>query len=215
MPLKVNEIFYSIQGESTYSGRPCVFIRLSGCNLRCSFCDTQYAYDEGELMEIGDIFNRVSAFECRLVEVTGGEPLIQDETPILIQSLLEDGYEVLLETNGTLDISKIDNRCAKIVDVKCPSSSVAHKNDGDNLTRLTDEDELKFVMGDREDYDYAKKIMGFLDVSLHKKIPINFSPIFGRLNPKDLAKWILEDHLDVRLHLQIHKYIWDPQTRGV
>ena len=215
MPLKVNEIFYSIQGESTYAGRPCVFVRLTGCNLRCSFCDTTYAYDAGKLMELGDIFDRVSSYECHLVEITGGEPLIQSETPVLIQSLLEDGYEVLLETNGTLDISQVDHRCAKIVDVKCPTSGMSDKNDLENLNRLTEKDELKFVIGNREDYDYAKKVLGYVDVRLKETIPANFSPVFGVMEPKNLAEWILEDHLDVRLHLQLHKYIWDPGKRGV
>lgn len=215
MALKVNEIFYSIQGESSYAGRPCVFVRLTGCNLRCSFCDTTYAYDEGDMMEIGDIFDRVSSYGCHLVEITGGEPLIQSETPILIQSLIEDGYEVLLETNGTMDISQVDDRCVKIVDVKCPSSGMADKNDPENLNRLKEKDELKFVIGNREDYDFAKKILNYVNLGVFKKNPINFSPVFGLMEPRVLAEWILKDHLDVRLHLQLHKYIWGPGVRGV
>ncbi|GAJ03129.1 unnamed protein product, partial [marine sediment metagenome] len=159
MPLKVNEIFFSIQGESSYAGRPCVFVRLTGCNLRCSYCDTQYAYDEGREMEIGEIIDRVASYECPLVEVTGGEPLIQKETSVLIHRFLEEGFEVLLETNGSQDISQIDDRCVKIVDIKCPSSGEEEKNDLDNLTRLTDKDEIKFVIGSREDYEYARKIL--------------------------------------------------------
>ena len=166
-------------------------------------------------MEIGDIFDRISPYKCHLVEITGGEPLIQSETPILIHSLLEDGYGVLLETNGTVDISQVDERCAKIVDVKCPSSGMSDKNDLENLNRLTEKDELKFVIGNREDFDYAKRVLGYVDVNLKEIIPANFSPIFGVIEPKMIAEWILEDHLDVRLHLQLHKYIWGPEVRGV
>lgn len=215
MTLKVNEIFYSIQGESTYAGRPCVFVRLAGCNLRCTFCDTKYAYDEGELREIDDIFDQVSSYQCPLVEITGGEPLIQSETPLLIQGLIEYGYEVLLETNGTKDISHVDEGCVKIVDVKCPSSGMSDMNDPENLNRLSHGDELKFVIGNREDYDYAKKILNFANLKSHKGNSISFSPAFDEMEPGILAKWILEDHLDVRLQIQIHKYIWDPDQRGV
>jgi len=212
---KVNEVFYSIQGESTYAGRPCVFVRLTGCNLRCSYCDTQYAYEEGGIMEVNHIFEQVAPYQCRLVEITGGEPLVQDDTPILIESLLDDGYEVLLETNGSMDISRVDERCVKIVDIKCPSSGMIEKNDLDNLGRLTTRDELKFVLGTREDYEYAKKIVAYKQLDPNRINPVNFSPIFEQLDPKILSEWILEDHLDVRLHLQLHKYIWGPETRGV
>jgi len=215
MPLKVNKIFYSIQGESTYAGRPCVFVRLTGCNLRCSYCDTQYAYEEGGIMEVNHIFEQVDPFQCSLVEITGGEPLLQDDTPILIQSLLDDGYEVLMETNGSMDISRVDERCLKIVDIKCPSSGMIDKNDLDNLSKMATGDELKFVLGTREDYEYAKKIVRHKKPDPEKINPVHFSPIFGDLDPKALSEWILEDHLDVRLHLQLHKYIWGPETRGV
>lgn len=215
MALKVNEIFYSIQGESSYAGRPCVFVRLTGCNLRCSYCDTQYAYDEGDLMEISDVLQKVASYKCPLVEVTGGEPLVQKETPYLIHSLLEAGHEVLLETNGSQDIRQVDERCVKIMDIKCPTSGEEGKSDLKNLALLADTDEIKFVIGDREDYEYAKKILGSMDL---KPSPINrvhFSPVFGKMDPGLLAKWLLADHLDVRLHLQIHKIIWDPEKRGV
>jgi len=215
VPLKVNEIFYSIQGESTYAGRPCVFVRLTGCNLRCSYCDTQYAYEEGGIMEVNHIFEQVDPHQCRLIEITGGEPLVQDDTPTLIESLLDNGYQVLLETNGSMDISRVDERCVKIVDIKCPSSGMMKKNDLDNLGRMTTRDELKFVLGTREDYEYAKGIVGHKELDLERIKPVNFSPIFGKLDPKTLSEWILEDHLDVRLHLQLHKYIWGPETRGV
>ncbi len=215
MSLKVNEIFHSIQGESSYSGRPCVFVRLSGCNLRCSYCDTQYAYDVGEKLEVGDIFNRVASYGCRLVEITGGEPLIQKETPLLIHGLVENGYEVLMETNGTLDIGKVDDRCVKIVDIKCPSSGQAKQNDLENLNRLTRHDEVKFVIADRDDYIFAKKILHAKNSDLCRKHPVHFSPAFGRLEPRTVAEWILEDHLNVRLHLQLHKMIWSPGKKGV
>jgi 7-carboxy-7-deazaguanine synthase len=213
--LKVNEIFHSIQGESSYSGRPCVFVRLAGCNLRCSYCDTQYAYEVGEELEIGDIFNRVASYRCSLVEVTGGEPLIQKETPLLIHGLIEDGYEVLMETNGTLDISQVDDHCIKIVDIKCPSSGQARHNDPENLNRLTLHDEVKFVISDRDDYIFAKKILHGKNSDFCRKHPVHFSPAFGQLEPRTVAEWILEDHLNVRLHLQLHKMIWSPGKKGV
>ena len=215
MALKVNEIFYSIQGESSYSGRPCVFVRLTGCNLRCSYCDTQYAYTEGEELEIDEIAGRVISYQCPLVEVTGGEPLIQKETPDLIHRLLTKGFETLMETNGSQDISQVDNRCVKIVDIKCPFSGQTGHNDLQNLDRLTDHDEVKFVIADRDDYEYAQQILHLTDPNLCGKHPVHFSPAFGRMEPKTLAEWILEDHLDVRLHLQVHKIIWSPDRRGV
>ena len=215
MALKVNEIFYSIQGESSYAGWPCVFVRLTGCNLRCSYCDTQYAYDKGEELEVHDIIDKLAVYKCEMVEITGGEPLIQNETPSLVYALLEKDYKVLLETNGSKDISKLDERCVKIVDIKCPSSGMGAKNDLENLNRLMNKDEIKFVIGDREDYEYAKEILNSTHTNLFKTNPIFFSPVFGKINPAVMAKWILEDHLKVKLHLQLHKYIWDPEERGV
>lgn len=215
MSLKVNEIFYSIQGESSYAGYPCVFVRLTGCNLRCFYCDTRYAYEEGREMEIGEIIDRVASCRCRLVEVTGGEPLIQQETPFLILNLLEKGYEVLLETNGTQDISLVDERCVRIVDIKCPSSGEDKNNDLENLNRLTDKDEVKFVIGGREDYEYARKILEIIDYKSSRMSPVHFSPVFGKMDPEILAEWILEDNLNVRLQIQLHKIIWDPEQRGV
>ena len=215
MALKVNEVFYSIQGESTYAGRACVFVRLAGCNLRCIYCDTVYAYEEGEELEIADILDRVASYQCPLVEVTGGEPLIQEETPSLIRRLLEEGYEVLLETNGTQDISRVDVRCVRIVDIKCPSSGEMEMNDLENLSRLTDHDEIKFVIGGRDDYEYAKKILDLMDLNPSRMKKVLFSPVFGTVEPSLLGEWILKDHLHVRLQLQLHKYIWDPERRGV
>jgi 7-carboxy-7-deazaguanine synthase len=216
MGLRVNEIFYSIQGESSYAGRPCAFVRLTGCNLRCSYCDTQYAYDEGNYLDLTEIMDRVRSFSCTLVEVTGGEPLIQEETPVLIEALLDLGLTVLLETNGSRSISTVDQRCTKIVDFKCPSSGEADSNDLGNIARLQPHDEIKFVLGDREDYRYAKKLTGFI----HKRSPywtntVFFSPVFGKLAPRELAEWMLADHIRARLSLQLHKYIWPPDKRGV
>jgi len=214
MTLLVNEIFHSIQGESIYSGRPCVFVRLTGCNLRCTYCDTRYAYEEGVAMEIAEIIRRVAAYNCRLVEITGGEPLLQTETPLLILELLENGYEVLMETNGSLDISMVDPRCVTIVDIKCPSSHASEKNDLENLKRLSPKDQIKFVIGNRTDYVYAKKTMA-LNRPDFPEDHILFSPISGEMPPEDLAEWILEDNLNVRLHLQLHKIIWPDREKGV
>ena len=215
MTLKVNEIFYSIQGESSYAGRPCVFVRLTGCNLRCSYCDTRYAYDEGKDLEINGIIEKVKSYGCPLVEVTGGEPLIQKETPFLIQRLLEEGFRVLMETNGSRDISRIHERCVRILDIKCPSSGEKNRNDLGNLTRLANKDEIKFIIGDKEDYEYAVNILDRLDCTFLKVNQIHFSPAFGRMDPMILAGWVLHDNLDVRIHLQLHKIIWRPEQRGV
>ena len=216
MGLKVNEIFHSIQGESTHAGWPCVFVRLAGCNLRCSYCDTRYAYEQGELFEIPAIVRRVREYGRGLVELTGGEPLLQEKTPDLVASLLSEGFTVLVETNGSLDIGLVDPRCARIVDIKCPSSGMADRNELRNLEKLTRRDEIKFIIGCREDYEFAVKILGFHQETLTGAgCAINFSPIFGSLSPRTLAEWILEDRLRVRLNLQLHKLIWDPETRGV
>ena len=215
MTLKVNEIFYSIQGESSYAGRHCVFVRLTGCNLRCSYCDTQYAYSDGEELEIYQIIDKVAFYKGPLVEITGGEPLIQTETPILIHDLLEKGFKVLLETNGSQDISQLDERCIKIIDIKCPSSGISGNNDLKNLHRLTHRDEMKFVIGNQEDYEHAKEILDFTNANPFRTNPIHFSPVFGKMEPAVLTKWILEDHLEVKLQLQLQKYIWDPEKRGV
>lgn len=214
MSLKVNEVFYSIQGESSYAGRPCIFVRLTGCNLRCSYCDTTYAYSEGIELSISEVIRKVASYKCPLVEITGGEPLVQEETPALISQLLGEGYSVLLETNGSQDIDQTDARCTRIVDIKCPSSGESSSNDFRNLRKLTDNDELKFVIGNREDYEYAKEVLVKGSAPLNTK-QIHFSPIFGRIQPAALAEWILEDHLGVRLHLQLHKIIWSPDRRGV
>jgi len=213
--LRVNEIFYSIQGESTFAGFPCIFIRLTGCNLRCTYCDTTYAYEQGDDIPLDRILATVKGFDCNLIEVTGGEPLIQDETPDLIAVLIKNGYTVLLETNGSQDISTVDTQCARIVDIKCPSSGMNNKNYWQNLDYITPNDQLKFVIAHRQDYLYAKKVLDTTAIKIRKKLLINFSPVFNKIDLKDLAGWILADNLPVRLQIQLHKYIWGEHTKGV
>ncbi len=211
--LKINEIFYSIQGESTFAGRPCVFVRLTYCNLRCTYCDTQYAFYEGQNMSVQDVLQRVQTYSCTLVEITGGEPLIQPAIYPLMRALADAHYEVLLETGGHMDISQVDPRVKRIVDVKCPSSGEADKMHWPNLEILTANDQVKFVIGDRQDFDYAVSIVQKYD--LINRCPVLFSPIFGQLKNQTLAEWILQTHLPVRLQIQLHKYIWKPDQRGV
>ena len=211
--IKINEIFYSIQGESLFAGLPCTFVRLSGCNLRCVYCDTRYAYEEGALMSIKEIMGHVSSYHCRLVEITGGEPLCQDLTPDLISTLIEDGYTVLLETNGSMDIRPVDPRCIKIVDIKCPGSGESENNNLNNLNHLAGHDQLKFVITDKNDYVFAKNI--FMTTWPDScPVPVLFSPAHNILEPALLAEWILEDKLNVRIHLQLHKIIWPGAERG-
>ncbi|MBN2468026.1 MAG: radical SAM protein [Deltaproteobacteria bacterium] len=220
MSLKVTEIFHSIQGESSFAGWPCVFIRLTGCNLRCSYCDTPYAYEEGEDKTIPEILKATARYRTPLVEVTGGEPLLQKETPLLLKRLLERRYTVLLETNGSLDISQVPKRCVRIVDIKCPSSGMSRHNNLKNLDRLTRRDEVKFVIGNRNDFTFAKRLIRRIVKDPATKPPssprsIHLAPVFGALDPRELAQWILEDRLPVHLQLQIHKLLWPPNTRGV
>jgi 7-carboxy-7-deazaguanine synthase len=215
LPLKVNEIFFSIQGESSCAGRPCAFVRLTGCNLRCAYCDTQYAYEEGTWFEIPEILQKISLFDCRLVEITGGEPLIQEQTPELIARLLDQALTVLLETNGSQDIGVVDERCIRILDIKCPSSGESEKNRLENLKILTPHDEIKFVIGSREDYEYAKFILSTCLIHRSNLKPPLLSPVFGKIDTQTLAQWILQDRLDVRLQIQLHKLIWGPEQRGV
>lgn len=214
MSINVNEIFYSIQGESLATGRPCIFIRLSGCNLRCAYCDTTYAYTQGSRMTVSEILAQISQYNCLLVEITGGEPLQQNETPRLITRLIQTGYEVLLETNGTFDIGKIHDQCVKIVDIKCPSSGESDKTDLNNLSRIGRRDQIKFVIANRNDYEYSKNILKRLP-NLFPMHQVLFSPVFSELKPDLLASWILADNLDVRFHLQLHKFIWSHTMRGV
>ena len=214
MSLIVNEIFCSIQGESTYTGLPCVFVRLTGCNMRCTYCDTAYAYNEGRPMQISEILQAIGALNCRTVEITGGEPLLQDETPKLISRLLQKEYRVLMETNGSFDIRVTDSRCVRIMDVKCPGSGEHDKCDLRNLRYLEERDQIKFVIGDRQDYEYGKDLLNVIpsDISTGNLL---FSPVRDKLTPAELADWILEDRLEVRLHLQLHKVIWPEIERGV
>jgi len=213
MRLKINEIFYSIQGESLYAGLPCTFIRMSGCNLRCVYCDTRYAYEDGTQMSVTEIMGQVAAYHCRLVEITGGEPLCQDQTPDLISTLIENNYTVLLETNGSMDIRSVDPRCIKIVDIKCPGSGESKKNNLNNLNHLCPHDQIKFVIADQTDYEYAKNILA-MTWPQSCPFPVLFSPVYNILEPAKLSEWILEDKLDVRLHLQLHKIIWPEVERG-
>jgi len=213
MSLRVNEIFYSIQGESTYAGRPCVFVRLTACNLRCRWCDTEHAFYEGESLTIEQVLERVRAYKCPLVEITGGEPLLQDEVHPLIDRLLLEGYEVLIETGGSLDVGRLDPRVVKILDLKAPGSGMERQNNLDNLRYLDRKDQVKFVVADRRDFEWAKRMMA--EHALAEKAQVLFSPVFGELHPKELAEWILADQLPARLQIQLHKYLWDPNQRGV
>ncbi|MFH1038440.1 MAG: radical SAM protein [PVC group bacterium] len=210
--LRVNEIFRSIQGESTFAGRLCVFIRLAGCNLRCSYCDTGYALEEGEDLPVEDVIKRAAASGCPLIEVTGGEPLLQEDTVRLVRELADRGYTVLVETNGTLDISRLDPRAVLVMDVKCPSSGESDRMRWENLASLKPEDEIKFVIGSPEDYRWAKRIISDR-IAPGRKILL--SPVFGKVDPADLAGWILRDNLSVRLQLQLQKIIWPGRERGV
>lgn len=214
MSLDICEIFYSLQGESTWAGLACVFVRLSGCNLSCSWCDTTYAAAHPTPMTISQIVDKVAAFDCPMVEITGGEPLIQPQTPALISALLEKGFQVLLETNGSLNIASVDPACTRIMDVKCPSSGEAGSFLFDNFNHMTARDEIKFVVGSRQDYEYAASIIK-AHLGHHPRKKIHICPVFGLIELPDLAAWILEDRLGARLSLQQHKIIWDPDLRGV
>jgi len=208
--MKVCEIFASIQGESSLIGIPMVFIRLTGCNLRCTYCDTKYAYTEGQEMSIKTIINTVKNFRLKFVEITGGEPLLQTEVYELMDELVKN-YNVLLETNGSLSIEKVNSKIKVIMDIKTPGSGMSDKNYLENLNFLKKSDEVKFVLTDRNDYDWAKDFIKKNNINVRE---ILFSPAFGILNPQDLARWILEDALPVRMNLQIHKYIFG-EIRGV
>jgi 7-carboxy-7-deazaguanine synthase len=211
--LWINEIFYSIQGESTYAGIPCVFVRLTYCNLRCSYCDTEYAFYEGEDRSFKDIMTEIKKYNCSLVEITGGEPLVQKNVLPFMTMLCDNGYEVLIETGGHMDICAIDDRVRRIMDIKCPGSGESDKNYWENLNYIRQSDQIKFVISDRTDYNWAKDIIK-KNVLLNK-CPVLMSPNFSKLANKTLADWILADRLDVRLQLQLHKYIWSPDQRGI
>jgi 7-carboxy-7-deazaguanine synthase len=211
--MKVCEIFTSIQGESTHAGLPCTFIRLSGCNLRCSYCDTQYAYSDGADRLEDDIVNQVRQEGIRLVEITGGEPLLQKEVYSLTTRLLEEGYGVLLETNGSMNIKDIDRRTCVILDMKTPGSGMSDRMDLTNLEIIKHSDEIKFVLTGRDDYEWTKKMLR--EYKLADRCRVLLSPVFGILHPEALAAWMIGDRMQARLNLQLHKYIFGPERRGV
>ena len=213
MSLKINEIYYSLQGESTHSGCPCIFIRLTYCNLRCSYCDTEYAFYDGKDMEITYIMSEIKRWDCNLVEVTGGEPLFQDECIDLLNELVNSNYEVMLETGGSLSISDVPKKVVKIVDFKCPSSGMVKKNLWSIADDLQSHDEVKFVIGNREDFDWAKDRI--TEYSLDKICTLLFSPTSGEIDPLQIVEWILAENLPVRMQLQMHKMIWSPEEKGV
>jgi len=210
----INEIFYSVQGESTYAGQPCVFVRLTACDLRCTWCDTPYAFHEGRKRPIDEVVAEVEKYECQLVEVTGGEPLLQDDVYPLMSELLSRGKTVLLETGGHRSTVRVPEPVVTILDVKCPGSGEADHMDWDNLNRLRPRDEVKFVVQDRADYDYARGVIDRFGLA-ERAAAIHLSPVHGVLDPKMLSEWVLADRLPVRVQLQLHKYIWPPDTRGV
>ena len=212
--LTINEIYHSIQGESTWVGRPCVFVRLTFCNLRCNYCDTKYAFYEGKKRTLDEILEAIATFGCPLVEITGGEPLLQKNVLPLMMMLCDSRYTVLLETSGAHDVSKVDPRVYRIMDLKTPGSGEVGKNLWTNIDHLTLRDEVKFVMGTREDYEWAREKVQRYDLASRCRAVL-FSPIFGRIDPRQIVEWILEDKLNVRFQLQMHKFIWSPAQRGV
>ena len=212
--LTINEIFYSIQGESSYAGRPCVFVRLTACDLRCSWCDTPYAFHEGRKASVEGVFREVEQYGCPLVEITGGEPLLQEDVYPLMQRLIESGRTVLLETAGHIDVSLVPSAVIKVMDVKCPGSGEAARNEWANIDRLASHDQVKFVIKDRADYEFAREVLQRHALDQRCEVVL-FSPVHGVLDPRTLSAWVLEDRLPVRVQLQIHKYIWGADARGV
>lgn len=211
--MRVTEIFHSIQGESSFAGQPCVFVRLTGCPLRCTWCDTEYAFYGGQEAGVDDVVAKIASYGCRLVEVTGGEPLAQADAFPLITKLCDAGHTVLIETSGAADIAAVDPRAHVILDVKCPGSGMADRMYWPNVGKLAAKDEAKFVIADRKDYDWARDVIARHDLAA--RCTVLMSPVFGRLEPRQLAEWVLEDRLPVRFQLQIHKFIWAPDMRGV
>jgi 7-carboxy-7-deazaguanine synthase len=209
----VTEIFHSLQGESSYMGLPCVFVRLTGCALRCTWCDTAYSFHGGTPMTVDAVLDRVRAYDCRLVEITGGEPLHQADALPLITALCDEGYEVLIETSGAVSVSGVDPRARLIMDIKCPGSGMTDRMDWSNLARLRAQDQVKFVINDRADYDWAVLILK--EHRLTDRCTVLFGPVFGTLEPRQLAEWVLNDRLPVRFQVQLHKYVWHPDMRGV
>jgi 7-carboxy-7-deazaguanine synthase len=212
--LTVNEIFHSIQGESTHAGRPCVFVRLTACDLRCRWCDTPYAFHEGSKRTLEDVLHEVEGYQCPLVEVTGGEPLLQEQVYPLMESLVAMGKTVLLETGGHHSIARVPAEVVTILDVKCPGSGESARNCWENLSNVRPYDEIKFVVKDRTDYDFVRDVISQRSLA-GRVAAIHLSPVHGVLDPKTLSEWVLADHLPARVQLQLHKYIWSPDTRGV
>ena len=212
--LTINEIYHSIQGESTWAGRPCVFVRLTFCDLRCNYCDTEYAFYEGKKQTLNEIMEAVEGFHCPLVEITGGEPLIQKNVLPLMSILSDVGYTILLETSGAHDISKVDPRVHRIMDLKTPGSGECERNLWSNISHLTQRDEVKFVIGSREDYEWSRDKMREHDLA-KRCHAVLFSPIFGRIEPREIVDWMLADNVEARFQLQMHKFIWPPTARGV
>jgi 7-carboxy-7-deazaguanine synthase len=212
--LTVNEVFFSIQGESTYAGQPCVFVRLTACDLRCAWCDTAYAFFEGRKRSIDDVIADVGGYRCALVEVTGGEPLLQEDVYGLMERLLAGGCTVLLETGGHRSIARVPGGAIAVVDVKCPGSGEADKVDWENMARLRPHDQVKFVIRDRADYEYARDVLARYGLA-SRTAAVLFSPVHGVLDPRDLSEWVLADRLPVRVQPQVHKYIWGADARGV
>jgi 7-carboxy-7-deazaguanine synthase len=210
--MRVTEIFHSIQGESSHVGRPCVFVRLTGCNLRCVWCDSEYTFTGGKQMSLDEVMEEVRKFGCELVEITGGEPLAQGEAFELIRRLCDEGFEVLIETSGSIDTSPVDPRAKIILDVKCPGSGEMEKNHWPNLERLRENDEVKFVIADRHDYEWAREIVAARELG---RWTVLFSPAWDQLDLKLLAEWMLEDHVPARLQTQLHKHIWGADVHGV
>ena len=210
--LRVTEIFHSIQGESTHAGRPCAFVRLTGCNLRCRWCDSEYTFSGGKRMSIDDVVGKVNSYRCNLVEITGGEPLAQAESLDLIKRFCDDGYEVLIETSGSIDITPVDPRATIILDIKCPGSGEVEKNRWENLQHLKPRDEIKFVIADRADYDWSRRVIDERDLN---RWTVLFSPVWGEMNLQSLAEWMLADRVPARLQTQLHKHIWGADARGV
>ncbi len=212
--MKISEIFYSIQGESSFAGWPCAFIRLTGCDLRCTYCDTRYAYYEGTEMTVPEILRAIDGFPTRLVLITGGEPMLQESVHTLIGELLERNYTVLLETGGQASLAEVDPRVNKIMDFKCPSSGMESRNDYRNIRHLTQNDELKFVVGDRQDFDWACDLIRRHDL-ISRVGSVIFSPVYQKISDAELAGWVLNCGMRVRLQLQLHKIIWPDKSRGV
>lgn len=212
--LRVTEIYKSVQGESTWAGLPCIFVRLARCHLRCVWCDTAYAFSGGETIGISDIVKTCSELDCHLVEITGGEPLVQSACTELAQALIDTGFTVLVETSGTLPIEVLPDEAIAIMDFKCPGSGESEKNDWSNVEALSKRDEVKFVIADRADYEWSREVVRKYDLS-DKCNAVLFSPVFGSVTPADLAQWIIDDALGVRFQLQMHKFIWPPDARGV